>query len=177
MDLRPPVADQWLRSIAPNSTPISFACFITDLPKKKNVQKKQSQFPWSRCKAGVHHVDWTGVTTTITCSRWLLLRTRLKNLQGQGGPSNERLLRRQLLRRHGEQPGPHLAAGRGHGPAPATWRWRSPTSCTAAAHPGDERGPVPPCPGCDATRPWLIANTVSLKNGSLYRNYSPFLLY
>ena len=76
-------------------------------------------------------------------------------LQGQGGPSNERLLRRQLLRRHGEQPGPHLAAG--HGPArPATWRWRSPTCCTAAAHPGDERGLVPPChavPVRDATRP------------------------
>jgi hypothetical protein len=61
---------------------------------------------------------------------------------------------------------------------PATWWWRSPTCCTPSrwrAYP--EGGPVSPCHAIavwDATRPWLIANTLLrlMGDGSLYRNYS-----
>jgi len=70
-------------------------------------------------------------------------------LQGQGGPSNERLLRRQLLRRHGEQPccrawsspAGDLAMALAdvlHCGSPSRWRAWANTSVSRD-----------PCPGCD----------------------------
>ena len=120
MDLRPPVADQWLRSNA--RSPVRL---LEDRsPKKTNVQQ-------GRCS------DWTAVIVVV---------------QGQGGPSNERLLRRQLLR---QTLSPPTRPPRRRATAPPQTEFRSARPLRRSP------GAAPPPQSLPRFLPWLAEHVVA----------------